>query len=199
MAEKGQRPAQLRPVGSLELEGQPRSLPAGQTATLPLLLPVPSPQIKAAPAEVAAATTTGCTHRHAAAQKVLVNVSEKLITSRAVNVGRSSSGGEEPEEGARHLAQRQGSLCAEGSTPQGQRHDREAQPPPAWRQVAVLLLCWGIFAMFTLLLSCHHRCSSRYWVIFGVQAAACIGAEALFVHLVSVILQRLPRQEKYAA
>ena len=53
-------------------------------------------------------------------------------------------------------------------------------------QVAVLLFCWGVFVMFTLLLSHYHRCSAQYWVIFGVQSAACIGAEALFIHLVNV-------------
>lgn len=53
-------------------------------------------------------------------------------------------------------------------------------------QVAVLLFCWGVFVMFTLLLSHYHRCSAEYWSIFGVQTMACIGAEALFIHLVSV-------------
>ena len=52
-------------------------------------------------------------------------------------------------------------------------------------QVAVLLFCWGVFVMFTLLLSHYHRCSVQYWVIFGVQAVACIAAEALFIYLVS--------------
>lgn len=52
-------------------------------------------------------------------------------------------------------------------------------------QVAVLLFCWGVFVMFTLLLSHYHRCSGQYWSIFGVQAATCIGAESLFIYLVS--------------
>ncbi len=51
-------------------------------------------------------------------------------------------------------------------------------------QVAVLLFCWGVFVMFTLLLSHYPRCSAQYWAIFGVQAVACIAAEALFIHLV---------------
>ena len=54
--------------------------------------------------------------------------------------------------------------------------------------MAVLLFCWGVFVMFTLLLSHYHRCSAQYWAIFGVQAVACIAAEALFIHLV----KRLP-------
>ena len=52
-------------------------------------------------------------------------------------------------------------------------------------QVAVLLFCWGVFVMFTLLLSHYPRCSAQYWAIFGVQAVACIAAEALFIYLVS--------------
>lgn len=70
------------------------------------------------------------------------------------------------------------------------QHDGEdrVQEPPAWRQGAVLLLCWGVFVMFTLLLSHYHRCSPAYWSIFAVQAATCIGAEALFIRLVSLPL-----------
>ncbi len=51
-------------------------------------------------------------------------------------------------------------------------------------QVAVLLFCWGVFVMFTLLLSHYPRCSGQYWAIFAVQAGACIGAESLFIFLV---------------
>ena len=67
------------------------------------------------------------------------------------------------------------------------QHDDEHRvgEPPAWRQGAVLLLCWGVFVMFTLLLSHYHRCSPAYWSIFAVQAATCIGAEVLFISLVS--------------
>ena len=67
------------------------------------------------------------------------------------------------------------------------QHDHESRvdEAPAWRQGAVLLLCWGVFVMFTLLLSHYHRCSPAYWSIFAVQAAACVGAEALFICLVS--------------
>ncbi|CAK0779361.1 hypothetical protein CVIRNUC_004754 [Coccomyxa viridis] len=82
-------------------------------------------------------------------------------------------------------AQRQASPHAEVGTPQGQHHSEgEAREQPAWLQVAVLLFCWGVFVMFTLLLSHYPRCSGRYWAIFGVQGAACLAAEALFIHLV---------------
>ena len=68
------------------------------------------------------------------------------------------------------------------------QHDdeRKTDEAPAWRQGAVLLLCWGVFVMFTLLLSHYHRCSAAYWSIFAVQSAACVGAEALFICLVSL-------------
>lgn len=86
-------------------------------------------------------------------------------------------------------AQRQASPHAEVGTPQGQHHSEgEAREQPAWLQVAVLLFCWGVFVMFTLLLSHYPRCSGRYWAIFGVQGAACLAAEALFIHLVSIWL-----------
>ena len=67
------------------------------------------------------------------------------------------------------------------------QHDDEHRmgEPPAWRQGGVLLLCWGVFVMFTLLLSHYRRCSPAYWSIFAVQAAACIVAEVLFISLVS--------------
>ena len=43
---------------------------------------------------------------------------------------------------------------AEVSTPHAQHRGKsEAKEASAWRQVAVLLFCWGIFVMFTLLLS----------------------------------------------
>ena len=75
---------------------------------------------------------------------------------------------------------------ADISMPAEQR-DGECQvkEPPAWRQGAVLLFCWGVFVMFTLLLSHFHRCSPAYWSIFAIQAATCMGAEALFICLVS--------------
>ena len=83
-------------------------------------------------------------------------------------------------------AQRRASPHAEVSTSQGQHPgEGEAREQPAWLQVAVLLFCWGVFVMFTLLLSHYPRCSSRYWAIFGVQGAACLAAEGLFIHLVS--------------
>ena len=89
-------------------------------------------------------------------------------------------------------AQRQASPHAEAGTPQGQHHSEgEAREQPAWLQVAVLLFCWGVFVMFTLLLSHYPRCSSQYWAIFGVQGAACLAAEALFIHLVSISLALL--------
>ena len=66
-----------------------------------------------------------------------------------------------------------------------QDHESKVDEAPAWRQGALLLLCWGVFVMFTLLLSRYHRCSPAYWSIFAVQAAACVGAEALFIRLVS--------------
>ncbi len=72
------------------------------------------------------------------------------------------------------------------SAPDEQHHsEREAKEVPAWRQVAVLLFCWGVFVMFTLLLSHYRRCSPEYWSIFAGQAAACIGAGSLFIYLVS--------------
>ncbi|CAL5218926.1 g672 [Coccomyxa viridis] len=88
--------------------------------------------------------------------------------------------------GGGHAQQGEDSVChADVSTPHDQHnHDGEAKEPPAWRQVAVLLFCWGVFVMFTLLLSHYPRCSVQYWAIFGVQAVACIAAEALFIHLV---------------
>ena len=66
-----------------------------------------------------------------------------------------------------------------------QDHESKVDEAPVWRQGAVLLLCWGVFVMFTLLLSHYHRCSPAYWSIFAVQAAACVGAETLFICLVS--------------
>ena len=75
---------------------------------------------------------------------------------------------------------------AEVSTPHAQHRGKsEAKEASAWRQVAVLLFCWGIFVMFTLLLSRYTRCSPEYWSVFAGQAAACLGAGALFIHLVS--------------
>jgi hypothetical protein len=101
----------------------------------------------------------------------------------AVNVRGTFSGNgafkQQPED--------QSPQHAEVSTPHAQHHgESQAKETPAWRQVAELLLCWGVFAMFTLLLSHYQRCSPEYWTIFAGQTAACIGAGALFIYLVSL-------------
>ena len=100
---------------------------------------------------------------------------------RAVSVRRTNGERDAPRQASPH---------AEVSTPQGQHSSEgEAGEQPAWLQAAVLLLCWGVFVMFTLLLSHYPRCSSRFWTIFGVQGATCLAAEALFIHLVSIPLK----------
>ena len=109
---------------------------------------------------------------------VFVVTNLKAIVPHAVSVQHAN--GEQD-------AQRQASPHAEVCTPQGQHQSEgEAKEQPAWLQVAVLLFCWGVVVMFTLLLSHYPRCSGRYWAIFGVQGAACLAAEALFIHLVSI-------------
>ena len=83
------------------------------------------------------------------------------------------------------VQQRESDSDQQGEIHAQQDHESKVDEAPAWRQAAVLLLCWGVFVMFTLLLSHYHRCSPAYWSIFAVQAAACVGAEALFICLVS--------------
>ena len=96
--------------------------------------------------------------------------------------------------GAQAVAQRSGADNPEHAdiSMQAEQRDGECQvrEPPAWRHGAILLFCWGVFVMFTLLLSHYHRCSPAYWSIFAVQAATCIGAEALFIRLVGFQLPR---------
>ena len=109
-------------------------------------------------------------------------VLSSVLMPCAVNARGTGSG-----EGAlKQQPEDQSSHHAEVSTPQAQHRGRsEAKEASAWRQVAVLLFCWGIFVMFTLLLSHYHHCSPEYWSVFAGQAAACLGAGALFIHLVS--------------
>ena len=97
--------------------------------------------------------------------------------------------------GAQAVAQQSGAHSSQhadiGTPPEQRDGECQSREPPAWRQGAILLFCWGVFVMFTLLLSHYHRCSPAYWSIFAVQAATCIGAEALFIRLVGFQLPRL--------
>ena len=107
------------------------------------------------------------------------------VMSCAVAIGISDNGHQTVNQQPRVSSPQHAEINIQDAQHDGDDGEKE---PPAWRQGAVLLLCWGVFVMFTLLLSHYHRCSPAYWSIFAVQAATCIGAEALFIRLVGLPL-----------